>query len=170
MYTPAWNKALDDGKQLAWVSAVWAPGTLTTAAPSTKGKWRMAPLPQWTAGAATTGSWGGSATGVTNGAEKRGKAKAAAEFATWLNTDPAAVASLVKEAAVYPAATAAQTGGALTTPEFFAGQPDFYTAGRRHREGHGGGGVGAERHRRVLRVQGRLRQGGAGQGRTSRPR
>lgn len=127
MYTPAWNKALDDGKQLAWVSAVWAPGTLTTAAPSTKGKWKMAPLPQWTTGAAATGSWGGSATSVTHGAETRGKAEAAAKFATWLNTDPAAVAALVKESAVYPAATAAQTSGALTTPEFFPNQPDFYT-------------------------------------------
>ena len=47
MYTPAWNKALNTGKQIAWVSAVWAPGTLTTAAPDTKGKWAMAPLPQW---------------------------------------------------------------------------------------------------------------------------
>lgn len=126
MYTPAWNKALNDGTQIAWVSAVWAPGTLTTSAPDTKGKWKMAPLPQWTAGSARTGSWGGSATGITAKAAKDGKAKAAAKFATWLNTDPKAVAALVKEAGVYPAATAAQSGGALTTPEFFANQPEFY--------------------------------------------
>lgn len=49
MYQPAWNKALNTGKQIAWVSAVWAPGTLTTAAPQTTGKWAMAPLPQWSA-------------------------------------------------------------------------------------------------------------------------
>lgn len=126
MYTPAWNKALDDGTQIAWVSGVWAPGTLTTAAPSTKGKWKMAALPQWTAGGNTTGSWGGSATGVSASAAKGGRAEAAAKFATWLNTDPAAVAALVKQAGVYPAATAAQTSGALTTPEFFPNQPDFY--------------------------------------------
>ncbi|WP_037305487.1 ABC transporter substrate-binding protein [Amycolatopsis orientalis] len=126
MYTPAWNKALDDGTQLAWVSGVWAPGTLTTAAPATKGKWKMAPLPQWTAGAGKTGSWGGSATGVTAGAAKKGRAEAATKFVTWLNTDPTAIAALVKEAGVYPAATAAQTGGALTTPEFFPNQPEYY--------------------------------------------
>lgn len=126
MYTPAWNKALNDGTQIAWVSAVWAPGVLTTSAPDTKGKWRMAKLPQWTAGSNTTGSWGGSTTGVTAKAVKSGRAKAAAEFATWLNTDPKAVAALVKEAGVYPAATAAQASGALTTPEFFPNQPDFY--------------------------------------------
>lgn len=125
MYTPAWNKALNTGKQVAWVSAVWAPGTLTTAAPDTKGKWAMAPLPQWTAGENVTGSWGGSSTAVTNDSKNK---KAAATFAKWLNTDPAALAALVKESGIYPAATAAQTGGALSkAPDYFSGQPAFYT-------------------------------------------
>ncbi|MFF8601333.1 ABC transporter substrate-binding protein [Streptomyces sp. NPDC015232] len=125
MYTPAWNKAMNTGEQLAWVSAVWAPGTLTTAAPAGKGKWAMAPLPQWTKGAGTTGSWGGSSTAVT--ADSKHKA-AAAEFAIWLNTDPKALAALVKETGIYPAATAAQTSGALAkAPDYFANQPDFYT-------------------------------------------
>ncbi|MET9801780.1 extracellular solute-binding protein [Streptomyces sp. NPDC006368] len=125
MYTPAWNKAINTGKQIAWVSAVWAPGTLTTAAPDTKGKWAMAPLPQWSKGQNATGSWGGSSTAVTT--DSRHKA-AAAKFATWLNTDPRALAALVKESGVYPAATAAQTSGALSkAPGFFANQPDFYT-------------------------------------------
>ncbi|GJF31050.1 sugar ABC transporter substrate-binding protein [Kitasatospora sp. NE20-6] len=128
MYTDEWSKALDEGTQIAWVSAVWAPGVFTSYAPSTKGKWAMAPLPQWNAGESVTGSWGGSTTGVTAGAAKAGHVPAAVEFATWLNTDPAAVAALVKEAGIYPAATAAQTGGALATaPDFFANQPDFYT-------------------------------------------
>ncbi|MDF9810965.1 extracellular solute-binding protein [Streptomyces sp. SPB162] len=125
MYTPAWNKALNTGTQIAWVSAVWAPGVLTSAAPDTKGKWAMAPLPQWKKGENTTGSWGGSTTGVTNDSQHK---DAAAKFATWLNTDPTAVAALVKEGGIYPAATAAQTGSALATaPDFFANQPDFYT-------------------------------------------
>ncbi|MFK4071526.1 ABC transporter substrate-binding protein [Streptomyces sp. NPDC029674] len=125
MYTPAWNKALNTGKQIAWVSAVWAPGTLTTAAPDTKGKWAMAPLPQWDAkGKAVTGSWGGSSTAVTTDSEHK---EAAAKFATWLNTDPEALAALVKEGGIYPAATDAQTGGALATaPAYFPNQPDFY--------------------------------------------
>ncbi|WP_330238280.1 extracellular solute-binding protein [Streptomyces sp. NBC_00525] len=125
MYTPAWNKALNTGKQIAWVSAVWAPGTLTTAAPDTAGKWAMAPLPQWKAGQNATGSWGGSSTAVTNDSAHP---EAAATFAKWLNTDPAALAALVKESGIYPAATAAQTGGALAKPPaYFSNQPDFYT-------------------------------------------
>ncbi|MEU2116417.1 extracellular solute-binding protein [Streptomyces sp. NPDC016459] len=124
MYTPAWNKAVNTGKQIGWVSAVWAPGVLTTAAPDTKGKWAMAPLPQWTKGESATGSWGGSSTAVT--ADSKHK-EAAARFAVWLNTDPKALAALVKESGIYPAATAAQTSGALAkAPDHFPHQPDFY--------------------------------------------
>ncbi len=93
MYTPAWNNALNKGTHLAWVSAVWAPGVLVSSAPDTKGKWRMAPLPQWKSGENVTGSWGGSSTGVSTDSKH---AEAAAKFATWLNTDPEALAALVK--------------------------------------------------------------------------
>ncbi|MCX5361536.1 extracellular solute-binding protein [Streptomyces sp. NBC_00124] len=123
MYTPAWNNALNKGTHIGWVSAVWAPGVLVSSAPDTKGKWRMAPLPQWKTGDDVTGSWGGSSTGVSTDSEH---AEAAAEFARWINTDPEALAALVKEAAVYPAATKGQSGSILTTPEFFPNQPDFY--------------------------------------------
>ncbi|MFF4833916.1 ABC transporter substrate-binding protein [Streptomyces sp. NPDC001315] len=125
MYTPAWNKALDTGKQIAWVSAVWAPGTLTTAAPDTKGKWAMAPLPQWSASENVTGSWGGSSTAVTTDSKHEA---AAAEFAAWLNTDKEALNALAKESGIYPAATSAQLSGAfLTPPDYFSNQADFYT-------------------------------------------
>jgi multiple sugar transport system substrate-binding protein len=125
MYTPAWNKALNTGKQIAWVSAVWAPGTLSTAAPDTKGKWAMAPLPQWSESENVTGSWGGSSTAVTT--DSRNKA-AAAKFAAWLNTDGEALNALAKESGIYPASTSAQLSGAFThPPEYFSNQPDFYT-------------------------------------------
>ncbi|MDO0930861.1 sugar ABC transporter substrate-binding protein [Streptomyces sp. DG2A-72] len=124
MYTPAWNKALNTGKQIAWVSAVWAPGTLTTGAPDTAGKWAMAPLPQWSKGENATGSWGGSSTGVTTNSKHK---EAAAKFATWLNTDQEAIAAMAEDGSIYPAATAAQTSDALSkAPDFFSNQPDFY--------------------------------------------
>ncbi|SDD15159.1 ABC transporter substrate-binding protein [Streptomyces prasinopilosus] len=124
MYTPAWNKALNTGRQIAWVSAVWAPGTLSTAAPDTEGKWAMAPLPQWSEKENRTGSWGGSSTGVTTDS---GHKEAAAKFAVWLNTDGDALNALAKESGVYPASTSAQLSGAFTTPpEYFSNQPDFY--------------------------------------------
>ncbi|GJF25636.1 ABC transporter substrate-binding protein [Streptomyces sp. HO565] len=125
MYTPAWNKALNTGKQIAWVSAVWAPGTLTTAAPDTQGKWAMAPLPQWSAAENRTGSWGGSSTGVTTDSKHK---DAAAKFAAWLNTDGDALNALAKEGGIYPASTSAQLSGAFTSPPaYFSNQPDFYS-------------------------------------------
>ncbi|MFC3572033.1 ABC transporter substrate-binding protein [Streptomyces yaanensis] len=129
MYTPAWNKALNTGKQIAWVSAVWAPGTLNTAAPDTKGKWAMAPLPQWSNSDDVTGSWGGSSTAVTTDSQHK---EAAAKFATWLNTDPAALTALAKEGGIYPAATTAQMSDAFAEPPaFFSNQADFYTTAAR---------------------------------------
>jgi len=125
MYTPAWNKALNDGTLIAWPSAVWAPGVLAGNAADTKGKWRMAPMPQWTAGDNKTGSWGGSSTAVT--AKSANKA-AAAKFAIWLNTNPEATTLLVQQGGLYPASKSAQAGPALAQPPaFFANQADFYT-------------------------------------------
>ncbi|ROP38173.1 ABC transporter substrate-binding protein [Saccharothrix texasensis] len=122
MYTPEWNKALNDGTQVGWLSAVWAPGVLKGNAESTQGKWAMAPMPQWDAAEPRTGNWGGSTTAVTAGSKKQ---KAATEFALWLNTDPAAVEALVTVCGIYPAATSAQEALAKP-PAFFPNQPDFY--------------------------------------------
>src|SRR5699024_10756621 len=47
MYTPQWNAALNDGTQIGWVSAAWAPGVLEGNAGSTAGAWRMSTIPQW---------------------------------------------------------------------------------------------------------------------------
>jgi len=128
MYTPEWNKALNDGTLLTWPSAIWGPGVLSGNAPDTKGKWGMAPMPQWSAGEHKTGNWGGSSTGV---ADKSKNKKAATKFAIWLNTDPTATNLLVTQGSIYPAARDAQSGPALQQPPaFFANQPDFYTTAK----------------------------------------
>ncbi|MEU8104666.1 extracellular solute-binding protein [Nonomuraea muscovyensis] len=121
-FTPEWNKALNDGKLLTWPSAVWAPGPLASNAPKAKGKWAIAPLPQWNAGENHTGFWGGSAVAVAAASKHQ---QAAAKFATWLNTDPEALGLLVKEGAIYPAAT---KGTSLLTepPAYFSDVPDFW--------------------------------------------
>jgi multiple sugar transport system substrate-binding protein len=125
MYTPQWNKDLDAGTLLAWPSAIWGPGVLTSVAPHTQGDWAIAAMPQWTAGENATGFWGGSSTAVTKGSKHE---KEAVEFATWLNTDPAALQALVVDGGIYPAATVGQSVPALKeAPAFFPNQPDFYT-------------------------------------------
>jgi multiple sugar transport system substrate-binding protein len=125
-WTPEWNSELDQGKILSWVSAVWAPGVLSGSAPRTGGKWAAAPLPQWRSGENVTGFWGGSSTAV---AARSKHVAAAAQFAQWLNTDPAGVKGLIAQGSVYPASTSGQSSPALSeTPEILsADQADFYT-------------------------------------------
>lgn len=123
MYTPEWNAGLNNGTQVGWLSAIWAPGVLEGNAAATKGKWAMAPMPQWSTGQPATGNWGGSATSVTSQSKHPAEA---AKFIEWLNTSPAAVGALVKQSGIYPADQPAQS--ALTAPPaFFPGQTDFYT-------------------------------------------
>ena len=139
---------MNDGKYIAWVSDVWAPGDFPTAAPSGAGKWKMAELPQWTAGANVVGNWGGSSTAVMAASKNQ---QAAAQFAAWLNTDPAATAALVSDGGIYPADSAAEA--ALSTPPaYFSNQPNFWTLAQavrgRGRERH----LGPGRERRLQRV------------------
>lgn len=129
MYTPQWNAALSSGALLAWPSAVWGPGVLSGNAASTAGKWAMTSLPQWRAGDQRTGSWGGSTTAVAAKSKHRAEA---AQFAVWLNTDAKATDALVTAGALYPAATAAQSGPALQSPPaFFSKQADFYATAKK---------------------------------------
>ncbi|MFI6760815.1 ABC transporter substrate-binding protein [Micromonospora sp. NPDC050417] len=124
MYTPEWNKAMSDGTLLAWPSAVWGAGVLEGVAPSTKGKWRMAPLPQWGTGNQVAGYWGGSATAISAKSTQRAQAE---KFVKWLNTDPEAVDALVAQGGIYPAATTGQSTPALSkAPLMMPNQPAFF--------------------------------------------
>jgi multiple sugar transport system substrate-binding protein len=123
-FSPQWNKQMNDGTLLTWISGAWAPAQLGGIAPGTKGKWAVAPLPAWTQGDPATGIWGGSATTVTSDSKHPAEA---AEFASWLNTDDAAVTEQVKQINVYPAALPGRSLPVLKAPPaFFPNQPDFY--------------------------------------------
>ncbi|ACZ20359.1 carbohydrate-binding protein [Sanguibacter keddieii DSM 10542] len=123
MYTPEWNAALNNGSQVGWLSAVWAPGVLAGNAPDTEGLWKMAPMPQWDASAPATGNWGGSATAVTTQSDH---AAQAVEFITWMNTSEEGVAALADVSGIYPADIPGQSTALTDPPAFFANQPDFY--------------------------------------------
>lgn len=124
MYTPAWNKAMNDGTLLSWPSAVWGPGVLAGIAPATQGKWAMVPMPAWNAGDTQVGFWGGSSTGVS--AKSKNHA-AAVQFASWLNTDPTAVGGLITKGTAYPASIDGQKAPQLNDPPtFMPNQPTFF--------------------------------------------
>ncbi len=51
--TTDFYNGLSTGKYATYIAAGWGPGYLQSVAKKTAGKWRAAPLPQWTAGANT---------------------------------------------------------------------------------------------------------------------
>jgi multiple sugar transport system substrate-binding protein len=119
-FANSWYKDLQTGNIAAWVSAQWGDGILKGNAPKTAGKWRVAPLPQWSAGANASANWGGSSTAVLKGSKH---VKEAMQFAVWLNTDPQSVNLLIQGAYGWPAAKAGFKGSALDQPSpFFGGQ------------------------------------------------
>jgi multiple sugar transport system substrate-binding protein len=120
---------MNDGKYIAWVSDVWAPSDMPTVSPSNAGKWVMTELPQWTSGGGSVvGNWGGSSTAVMAASKHQ---QAAAEFAAWLNTDPAGTAALVSDGGIYPADSTAE--GALSAPpSYFSNQPAFWSLAKNY--------------------------------------
>jgi multiple sugar transport system substrate-binding protein len=127
-WTAAWDKGMNDGKYIAWVSDVWAPGDMPSASPSNTGKWSMTELPQWTAGANVVGNWGGSSVAVLAASKHQ---QAAAEFTAWLNTSPAATAALASDGGIYPADIAAES--ALSAPpSYFPNQPNFWSLAKQY--------------------------------------
>ena len=64
-FTADASAALDNGKYWTWAAAGWTPGYLAGSLKKTSGKWAVAPMPQWTAGANDQGDWGGSTFTVT---------------------------------------------------------------------------------------------------------
>ena len=127
--------------------------------PTRKGKWTIAPLPQWSAGENQHRQLGRlvaprSRPGPSTGPRRRSSP-------SWLNTDPEATAILV-------------TRGRRSTrrprprrparrwpqpPAFFSNQPDFYQLAERDREHRGRLHLRPQRERDLQRLQGRLRQG-----------
>lgn len=122
-FSPDLYAAWSSGTVASWVSAAWGYSTIRDNAPDTAGNWAVAPMPQWEAGGTNAGNWGGSTTAVFAGTEHPAEA---AQFALWLNTDPASLEILNREGGLYPAATAGQDLPALGDGvEFYGGQPIF---------------------------------------------
>ncbi|MCT9818827.1 extracellular solute-binding protein [Microbacterium sp. W1N] len=119
-WTEEWNNAYNSGEVWTWNSAVWGANSISSGAPDTAGAWSVAPLPQWSAGGAAAGNWGGSSIAVLKGSEH---VYEAAKFALWLNTSDEALTALNTSANIYPATTAGLKLPALQEGvEFYGGQ------------------------------------------------
>jgi multiple sugar transport system substrate-binding protein len=117
-FTDQWFKGLSSGRYATWLTGAWGPYFLTTSAADTAGKWQIAQLPQWTAGANESGYWGGSALSVVKGSKS---AAAAAGFIQFLTTDPEATKLFADKLHQYPVTTAL-----LSDSSFLDKQDPFY--------------------------------------------
>ena len=119
-FNTAWYTALANGSVASWVTAGWGPVFLSGQAAKTTGKWRAAPLPQWTAGAHASANWGGSTDAVTVQSKHP---KEAAEFAIWLNDNAQSAGQLASEQFLFPVTKAVLKSPAFDTPQkFYGGQ------------------------------------------------
>ncbi|GII76572.1 sugar ABC transporter substrate-binding protein [Sphaerisporangium rufum] len=99
-WTDEWWKSMESGKYATWLAGAWAPSPLTSSIPKSKGKWAVAPMPQYDAAAPANSENGGSSVAVTTQSKN---IPAAVAFAEWLNSDPEAVRSLNTEVGLFPA-------------------------------------------------------------------
>jgi multiple sugar transport system substrate-binding protein len=120
-FTDGWYSGLNSGKYATWLTAAWGPVFMTGSAKATAGKWRAAPLPQWTAGQQVSGNWGGSTTAVIKGTQNP---IAAAKFAEFLNTDPATTKMFNTVQSFFPSTKA------LLADSSFTGQKDAFFGGQ----------------------------------------
>ena len=122
-FTNGWYHDLQTGSVATWISAVWGAGVLSSNAPQSSGKWRVAPMPLWTAGQTADGNWGGSTTAVFKSLKHP---KEATEFAIWLNTNSQSLEDMIRGQNIYPAYQPELEASILNQPQpFFGNQPIF---------------------------------------------
>ncbi|MDI2125498.1 ABC transporter substrate-binding protein [Yinghuangia seranimata] len=121
--TPDWYKRMQDGTFATYVGPVWFSALLEENAKGAAGKWAVAPMPTWDASSKATSNIGGSGTAVLKGCKNT---QAAVTFADWMSSDPASLATLVKETGIYPAAAAGADLDALKQPSAYFNNQKIY--------------------------------------------
>jgi multiple sugar transport system substrate-binding protein len=117
-FASGWYSGLAKGKYAAWVTAAWGPVFLSGVAGKTAGKWRAAPIPQWTPGATVSANWGGSTDAVTTQAAHP---QQAAELAMWINSNSTSAQMLASKSFLFPTQTSL-----LSNQTFANAKPSFY--------------------------------------------
>ncbi len=100
-FNSSWYHQLANGTILTWPTAQWGTTIIQDEVSSGSGKWKIAPMPQWSAGASQYGQWGGSTTAVFKATKHP---HAAETFALWMNKNQQSIAAGVKAGFGWPAA------------------------------------------------------------------
>jgi multiple sugar transport system substrate-binding protein len=120
-FTTDYIAGVVNGKYATYISAAWAPGYLTGAGVgkgADKGKFAVAPLPQWDPANPVSVNWGGSALAVTTQANDKAMA---AKVALGLYADDASLADGWKNQVIFPL-----NQNVLKSPEFVNAKVDFF--------------------------------------------
>ncbi|GAA1393692.1 extracellular solute-binding protein [Catellatospora coxensis] len=81
-WSDGWYKGLGDGSIATLVIGAWMPANLESGVPGAKGKWRVAPMPQWTAGANAAAENGGSSLAIPKAGANNALGYAFLKYAT----------------------------------------------------------------------------------------
>ncbi|WP_020523743.1 ABC transporter substrate-binding protein [Catelliglobosispora koreensis] len=81
-WSDGWYKGLADGSIATLVIGAWMPANLESGVAAAKGDWRVAPMPQWTAGGNATAENGGSSLAIPKAGKNNALAYAFLKYAT----------------------------------------------------------------------------------------
>jgi len=119
-FDTAWYHDLQTGALVTWMSGAWGAGIIEQNAPQTSGKWKVAPMPQWQAGATVNGDWGGSTTVAFKDSKHP---REATEFAKWISDNEQSAEQEFVGGGAYPALLSSLNSATINSPQpFFGGQ------------------------------------------------
>jgi multiple sugar transport system substrate-binding protein len=116
---------IGQGRVLTRLSGAWDAGAQMKARPAQKGKWAIAPLPQWDTGSPAVGTHGGSTFAITKDCANP---EAAMEFIEWQVSHPDALRArlLSGTSSQYPAAPGLVPVGSEAFDRAYYGGQDIY--------------------------------------------
>jgi multiple sugar transport system substrate-binding protein len=115
-WTSQWYTGLANGTIASLLTGAWMPVDLETGVPSGSGQWRVAPMPEWTAGKAATAENGGSSDAILASSKNQ---LAAAGFLQFASMDEGATISA--NSGDFPASNTI-----LSSPEFLNQAPAYF--------------------------------------------
>ncbi len=115
-WSDGWYKGLGDGSIATLAIGAWMPANLESGVPAGKGKWAVAPLPQWAAGEHASSENGGSSLAVPEASQKKALAYG---FVKYANVDDGVKIRL--DGGAFPATTAE-----LSSPEFLGKEFPYF--------------------------------------------
>jgi multiple sugar transport system substrate-binding protein len=118
-WTSQWYQGLANGSIASLVTGAWMPVDLETGVAAGQGDWRVAPMPEWTAGQTATAENGGSGDAVLKSSKNQ---LAAAGFLEFM--DEGAGAQISANSGDFPSANSILDSSSFlkTAPAYFGGQ------------------------------------------------